>query len=90
MPGSDTTCPPWLQEIEGVQPQSSDSPMTQAHQNRNANSHGIDGAEADPQQNVIESNGHSHHSTTITEEGNLDIMEIVERKELQGIGINEE
>ena len=54
-------------------------------QNGKPNSHGIDGAEIDPQKNVNESNGHSHHSTTITEKGNSEIMEISEHREINGI-----
>jgi len=76
--------------LEGVHQQFSDSPTAQAHKSGKPNSHGIDGAETDPQQNVNEGNGHSYHSTIITEEGNPNIMEIVERREFNGIGINEE
>jgi len=37
-----------------------------------------------------ERNGHSHHSGTINKEGNPEITEIAERREINGIGINEE
>ena len=90
MPGSDTPSPPQQQATEVVAPQTSDSPVTQSHQDGKLNSHGIDGVETTPQQNFNSSNGHSYHSMTIIEERNLDITEVLERIELNGTDINEE
>ncbi|XP_075643286.1 uncharacterized protein LOC142614620 isoform X1 [Castanea sativa] len=80
----------WLRATEDVPPQTSDSLVAQSHQdgNPNDNGHGIDGAETEPLQNFNSGNGHSYHSTTEIEEGNLEIVEVVERTELKGPEIN--
>ncbi|KAF3958105.1 hypothetical protein CMV_016946 [Castanea mollissima] len=75
----------WLRATEDVPPQTSDSLVAG---NPNDNGHGIDGAETEPLQNFNSGNGHSYHSTTIIEEGNLEIVEVVERTELKGPEIN--
>ena len=49
------------------------------HRDGNPNGYGIDGAETEPQQNFNSGNGHSYHSMTVIEKGNLEIMEAVER-----------
>nr|POE97866.1 hypothetical protein CFP56_33808 [Quercus suber] len=68
----------------------SDSLAAQSSRDGNPNRYDIDGAKTDPQQTINSGNGHSYHSTSINEEGNPDIMEVVECTKLNGPDTNDE